>query len=156
MISEYQTYAKPSQDNLVNDHLPLVKRIATHLSVKLPSHIETDDLIQVGLIGLLKAADDYQPDSGAVFSTYATIRIKGAMLDELRSRDWLPRAVQKNLGLVLNMNRIACWKFRQCSNLPTSAARKLAENVRVSPQKVGVRATKARVLRKTGTFLKNC
>ena len=100
MISEYQTYAKPSQDNLVNDHLPLVKRIATHLSVKLPSHIETDDLIQVGLIGLLKAADDYRPDSGAVFSTYATIRIKGAMLDELRSRDWLPRAVQKNLGLV--------------------------------------------------------
>ena len=59
MISEYQTYAKASQDNLVNDHLPLVKRIATHLSVKLPSHIETEDLIQVGLIGLLKAADDY-------------------------------------------------------------------------------------------------
>ena len=51
MISEYQTYAKPSQDNLVNDHLPLVKRIATHLSVKLPSHIETDDISPVGLIG---------------------------------------------------------------------------------------------------------
>lgn len=102
MISEYQTYAKSSQDILVKDHLPLVKRIATHLSVKLPSHIEIDDLVQVGLIGLLKAADDYQPDSGAAFSTYATIRIKGAMLDELRSRDWLPRAIQKKLGLVAN------------------------------------------------------
>jgi len=86
--------------DLVSLHLPLVKRIANHLAVKLPAHIEIDDLIQVGLIGLLKAKEDYQADSGATFSTYATIRIRGAMMDELRARDWLPRSVQKNLGKV--------------------------------------------------------
>ena len=87
-------------DALVRAHLPLVKRIAQQLLVRLPAHIEMDDLIQVGLIGLLKAADDHQQDSGAAFSTYATIRIRGAMLDELRSRDWLPRSVQRDLGRV--------------------------------------------------------
>ena len=81
-------------------HLPMVKRIANHLAVKLPPHVEVDDLVQVGLIGLLKAKEDYQADSGAAFSTYATIRIRGAMMDELRARDWLPRSVQKNLSRV--------------------------------------------------------
>ena len=100
MLSEYEVHSRQPTDHLVNRHLPLVKRIASQLAVKLPSHIEIDDLIQVGLIGLLKAVDDYQRDSGAVFSTYATIRIRGAMLDELRGRDWLPRSVQRDLGRV--------------------------------------------------------
>jgi RNA polymerase sigma factor for flagellar operon FliA len=100
MLSEYEVHSRQPTDHLVNQHLPLVKRIASQLAVKLPSHIEIDDLIQVGLIGLLKAVDDYQVDSGAVFSTYATIRIRGAMLDELRGRDWLPRSVQRDLGRV--------------------------------------------------------
>ena len=100
MISEYEVHSRQPTDHLVNQHLPLVKRIASQLAVKLPSHIEVDDLIQVGLIGLLKAVEDYQNDSGAVFSTYATIRIRGAMLDELRGRDWLPRSVQRDLGRV--------------------------------------------------------
>ena len=100
MIAEYATYSMQQEGDLVSSHLPLVKRIANHLAVKLPSHIEIDDLIQVGLIGLLKAKEDYQADSGATFSTYATIRIRGAMMDELRARDWLPRSVQKNLGKV--------------------------------------------------------
>jgi RNA polymerase sigma factor for flagellar operon FliA len=100
MLSEYEVHSRQPTDHLVNRHLPLVKRIASQLTVKLPSHIEIDDLIQVGLIGLLRAVDDYQRDSGAVFSTYATIRIRGAMLDELRGRDWLPRSVQRDLGRV--------------------------------------------------------
>lgn len=100
MIAEYATYSMQEGGDLVSLHLPLVKRIANHLAVKLPAHIEIDDLIQVGLIGLLKAKEDYQADSGATFSTYATIRIRGAMMDELRARDWLPRSVQKNLGKV--------------------------------------------------------
>jgi len=100
MLSEYEVNSRQSTDHLVNQHLPLVKRLASQLAVKLPSHIEIEDLIQVGLIGLLKAVEDYQSDSGAVFSTYATIRIRGAMLDELRGRDWLPRSVQRDLGRV--------------------------------------------------------
>ena len=67
MLSEYEVHSRQPTDHLVNQHLPLVKRIASQLAVKLPSHIEIDDLIQVGLIGLLKAVDDYQTDSGAVF-----------------------------------------------------------------------------------------
>ena len=100
MLSEYEVHSRQPTDHLVQQHLPLVKRLASQLAVKLPSHIEVEDLIQVGLIGLLKAVDDYQSDSGAVFSTYATIRIRGAMLDELRGRDWLPRSVQRDLGRV--------------------------------------------------------
>lgn len=100
MLSEYEVHSRQPTDHLVSQHLPLVKRIASQLAIKLPSHIEVDDLIQVGLIGLLKAVDDYHSDSGAVFSTYATIRIRGAMLDELRVRDWLPRSVQRDLGRV--------------------------------------------------------
>jgi len=100
MIAEYATHSMLQGDGLISLHLPLVKRIANHLAAKLPPHIEVDDLIQVGLIGLLKAKDDYQSDSGASFSTYATIRIRGAMMDELRTRDWLPRSVQKSLGRV--------------------------------------------------------
>lgn len=100
MIAEYATYSMQKEGDLVSLHLPLVKRIANHLALKLPAHIEIDDLIQVGLIGLLKAKEDYQADSGATFSTYATIRIRGAMMDELRCRDWLPRSVQQNLGKV--------------------------------------------------------
>ena len=99
-LSEYGACGAMQGDALVRAHLPLVKRIAQQLLVRLPAHIEMDDLIQVGLIGLLKAADDHQQDSGAAFSTYATIRIRGAMLDELRSRDWLPRSVQRDLGRV--------------------------------------------------------
>lgn len=100
MISEYESYSADRGEALVYQHLPLVKRIAHQLVVRLPSHIDIEDLIQVGLIGLLKASEDHQRDSGAAFSTYATIRIRGAMLDELRSRDWLPRSVQRHLGRV--------------------------------------------------------
>lgn len=100
MISGYDTYFASREDDLLSSHMPLVKRIAYHLAAKLPPHIEVEDLIQVGLIGLLKAQEDYQVDSGATFSTYATIRIRGAMMDELRSRDWLPRSVQKTMSRV--------------------------------------------------------
>ena len=100
MLSEYEAYSDNQGEALVRKNLPLVKRIAGQIAVRLPAHIETDELIQVGLIGLLKAGEDYQRDSGASFSTYAAIRIRGAMLDELRSRDWLPRSVQRDLGRV--------------------------------------------------------
>ena len=67
MIAGYATYSMQQGDDLVSLHLPLVKRIANHLAAKLPPHIEIDDLVQVGLIGLLKAKEDYQSDSGASF-----------------------------------------------------------------------------------------
>jgi RNA polymerase sigma factor for flagellar operon FliA len=78
-------------------HADLVKRIAYHLVSRMPPHVEVDDLIQSGMIGLLDAAQHYSPDKGANFETYAGIRIRGAMLDEVRKSDWTPRSVHRNM-----------------------------------------------------------
>src|SRR5690606_29078726 len=71
-------------DELIRRHAPLVKRIAYHLSARLPSGVLLDDLIQSGMIGLLEAARRYDASKGASFETYAGIRIRGAMMDEIR------------------------------------------------------------------------
>ncbi len=85
------------KEEYVEKFAPLVKRIAYHLMTRLPASVQVDDLIQAGLIGLLDAADHYDGSQGAQFETYAVQRIRGAMLDELRQADWLPRTVRKNL-----------------------------------------------------------
>jgi RNA polymerase sigma factor for flagellar operon FliA len=96
MIARYQTAAAavqlPSPDELVRKHGELVKRIAYHAIGRLPAHIEVDDLIQAGMIGLLNAAQNYTPTKGANFETYAGIRIRGAILDEARRSNWTPRS----------------------------------------------------------------
>ena len=87
---------KPSsQDEQVTKYAPLVKRIAYHMMARLPASVEVDDLIQVGLIGLLDAVGRFDGTQGAQFESYATQRIRGAMLDELREADWLPRHVRQ-------------------------------------------------------------
>ncbi|RMF96080.1 MAG: RNA polymerase sigma factor FliA [Gammaproteobacteria bacterium] len=93
--SEYALAGQSSPEALVEQHAPLVKRIAAHLLGRLPDGIELDDLVQVGLIALLDAARQYSASKGASFETYASIRIRGAMLDEVRSNDWAPRSVYK-------------------------------------------------------------
>ena len=81
-------------DDLVRDYLPLVKKIALYWSARLPPVIELDDLMQIGLIGLIQASETYDNAQGASFTTYASIRVKGAILDELRAMDWVPRLVR--------------------------------------------------------------
>lgn len=76
---------------------PLVKRIANHMVAKLPPSVEVDDMIQVGMIGLMDALSRYEEAAGAQFETYAAQRIRGAMLDELRQMDWLPRGARKSM-----------------------------------------------------------
>ena len=83
------------KDAVIEAHLPLVKRIAYHLMSRLPASVEVDDLIQAGLIGLLDAVERFDDNQGAHFETYATLRIRGAMLDELRDSDWASRALRK-------------------------------------------------------------
>jgi len=83
------------QESLITDHIDLVKRIAYHLMGRLPAHTEVDDLMQAGMMGLLEAANNYDPSRGASFSTFAGIRIRGAMLDEVRRHDWTPRSVHQ-------------------------------------------------------------
>ncbi|MGF1726796.1 RNA polymerase sigma factor FliA [Photobacterium nomapromontoriensis] len=74
----------------------LVKRIAHHLMARLPPNVLLEDLIQAGMIGLLEAQQNYDPNKGASFETFAGIRIRGAMLDDIRRGDWVPRSVYKN------------------------------------------------------------
>ncbi|MFT6840262.1 MAG: RNA polymerase sigma factor for flagellar operon FliA [Candidatus Pseudothioglobus sp.] len=97
MYSEIQV---PTPDNLVREYAVLVKRIAHHLIARMPSNVQTDDLIQAGMIGLLEAATKYDGSKGASFETYAGIRIRGAMLDEIRKGDWVPRSVHRNVRSV--------------------------------------------------------
>lgn len=83
--------AAVSEDELLQTHLPLVKRVIERMKASLPAHVDTDDLGSVGVIGLVQAARSYRADQGSSFSTYATLRIRGAVLDELRRMDWMPR-----------------------------------------------------------------
>jgi len=84
-----------SMAELVEQHAVLVKRIAYHLIARLPHTVDVDDLIQAGMIGLLDSAQHYDTAQGASFETYAGIRIRGAMLDEIRRNDWAPRSVHR-------------------------------------------------------------
>ena len=93
-VARYTRARSPDAD-LMNQHAGLVKRIAYHLAARLPASVEIDDLIQAGSIGLLEAARNFQGDRGASFETYAGIRIRGAMLDELRRGDWAPRSLHR-------------------------------------------------------------
>ncbi len=92
MYAEVQAYGG---DNIVARHAALVKRIAFHLLNRLPDSVQVDDLIQAGMLGLLEAASKFKADQGASFETFAGIRIRGAMLDEIRKLDWTPRSVHR-------------------------------------------------------------
>ncbi|MCB1842731.1 MAG: RNA polymerase sigma factor FliA [Halioglobus sp.] len=96
----YGSSQAENQEAMVREHLPLVKKIGLHLVARLPPSIELDDLLQVGVIGLIQAGATYDHTRGASFATYAGIRIKGAMLDEVRRNDWVPRTVQQNMRRV--------------------------------------------------------
>ncbi|MGZ5009500.1 MAG: RNA polymerase sigma factor FliA [Methylobacter sp.] len=87
-------------DERVMQHAPLVKRIAYHLLGRLPDSVQVDDLIQAGMLGLLEAIKNYDASQGASFDTYAGIRIRGSMLDEVRRSDWTPRSVHKKSRMV--------------------------------------------------------
>ncbi len=90
-----QGYYNNTSD-LIERHAELVKKIAYHLMARLPASVLVDDLVQSGMIGLLEAARNFDGSKGASFETFAGIRIRGAMLDEMRRGDWVPRSVHKN------------------------------------------------------------
>lgn len=92
----YNAVAAYHQDeDVVVEYASLVKRIAHHLANRLPPNVQLEDLIQAGMIGLLEAARQFDASQGASFQTYAGIRIRGAMLDEMRRLDWTPRSVHR-------------------------------------------------------------
>jgi RNA polymerase sigma factor for flagellar operon FliA len=96
----YTVKGKADKNHLLTEHMPLVKRLAHQMRAKLPASVEVDDLVQAGMIGLLDAINRYEENHGAQFETYAVLRIRGAMLDELRSNDWMPRSTRQNMRKV--------------------------------------------------------
>ena len=102
----YASVKSGGTDGLIMQHLPLVKRIAFHLLSRLPDSVQVDDLIQAGMLGLLEAIKQYDATQGASFDTYAGIRIRGSMIDEIRRSDWTPRSVHKKSRGVAEAIRI--------------------------------------------------
>lgn len=94
------TYSRVQQDDFATRYAPLVKRIAHHMLARLPSSVQLDDMLQAGMLGLLEARNNFDSSKGASFETFAGIRIRGAMIDEIRRGDWVPRSVHKNSRLI--------------------------------------------------------
>lgn len=104
LLKKYKEFPKklsPKQKNqLIGEYAPLIKYIAQKIAVRLPSNIELDDLISAGVIGLMDAIDKYDPSRDNKFKTYAEFRIRGAILDELRAQDWVPRSIRDKAKLL--------------------------------------------------------
>jgi len=96
----YASEQVSNRNHLVEKHASLVKRIACHLINRLPASVQLEDLVQAGMIGLLEASRNYDERQGASFETYAGIRIRGSMLDEIRKNDWAPRSVHRKARMV--------------------------------------------------------
>lgn len=105
-IAAYAQQQPNYTSDMVERHAPLVKRIACHLINRLPSSVQLEDMVQAGMIGLLEATGKYDETQGASFETYAGIRIRGSMLDEIRKNDWAPRSVHRKAREVAEAVRI--------------------------------------------------
>lgn len=114
----YDQTGKRNVDEVVKEFAPLVRRIGIMLVAKMPASVQLDDLIQAGLIGLLDAATRYDPREGATFETYASSRIRGSMLDEVRSTDWLSRGMRKTARQI----EAAVQKLEQALKRPPTEA----------------------------------
>ena len=95
VVRGYVSAASPNLATVVADYADLVRKVALHLASRLPDVVQVDDLMQSGMIGLLEAAKRFDDTHGASFGTYAERRIRGAMIDELRRGDWIPRSVHR-------------------------------------------------------------
>lgn len=100
-LKDYRCAIDPVlKDEIIIEYAPLIKYIAQKIASRLPSNIELDDLISCGVIGLMDAIDKYDPTRDNKFKTYAEFRIRGAILDELRAQDWIPRSVREKAKLI--------------------------------------------------------
>ena len=93
--AHYREVQRNAANECIAQHADLVRRIAHHLAARLPASVEVDDLIQAGMIGLIEASRSYDAEQGASFETFASIRIRGSMIDEIRRGDWVPRSVHR-------------------------------------------------------------
>ncbi|MBT3514840.1 MAG: FliA/WhiG family RNA polymerase sigma factor [Nitrospina sp.] len=89
-----------NREEVIIRYSPMIKYVANRIAMRLPPHIEVDDLISVGVLGLMDAISKYDSSRGAKFKTYAEFRVRGAILDELRSMDWVPRSIRQKASAV--------------------------------------------------------
>lgn len=89
-----------NREQVIIQYSPMIKYVANRIAMRLPPHIEVDDLISVGVLGLMDAITKYDSSRGAKFKTYAEFRVRGAILDELRSMDWVPRSIRQKASQV--------------------------------------------------------
>lgn len=107
-----------NRDRLVLHYAPLVKYVAGRIGTGLPAHVDTGDLVQSGIFGLVDAIDRFEPDRGLKFETYAIQRIRGAILDDLRAQDWVPRSVRSRAREVERaMEKLEAKLHRSASDL---------------------------------------
>lgn len=99
---KYESKEPSIKEQLILKYAPMIKYIAQRIAARLPSHVDVNDLISSGVIGLIDAADKFNPKRDIQFKTYAEFRIKGAILDDLRSIDWIPRSVRKKINMLAN------------------------------------------------------
>ena len=118
-------------EKLVREYVPIIKFIALRLSVRMPDGLNVEDLISVGTLGLLDAVGRFDPNRNIKFRTYAEFRIRGAMLDEIRSMDWVPRSIRKKIGQIQHAANVYT---RRHSRPPTE--RELAGELEMEPEKI--------------------
>lgn len=116
------------KNQLIEEYAPLIKYIAQKIAVRLPSNIELDDLISAGVIGLMDAIDKYDPSRDNKFKTYAEFRIRGAILDELRAQDWVPRSIRDKAKM---LDRTMANLENELNRAPTDEETAKALNVSV-------------------------
>jgi RNA polymerase sigma factor FliA len=127
-IVEKQPSRRAKRDNVVLEHLPLVRAIALRVHENLPVHVEVDDLVHAGILGLFDAAEKYDPDKQVVFSSYAKHRIKGAILDSLRQSDWASRDLRRRHKQVEAVTRELASELHRTPT-DTEIAQRLGVNV---------------------------
>ena len=116
-MSCHEGVARPiSRNDLIREYVPVIRRVASKMAGRLPHFVEMGDLLGAGVVGLIDAIDKFDPSRSIDFQAYAAIRIRGAILDELRSLDWVPRSIRRKLAL-LKKNRNAL--TRRLTRRPT-------------------------------------
>lgn len=131
MQNPYTKKAETDREQTAIQFAPVVKHIALKLAARLPSGFELDDLIQAGMIGLLEAIERFDPKKGVKFKTYAEIRVRGAMLDELRARDWIPRSVRENCSKLED-----AYTTLRAKNIDHPSDKQLAKELDIKPKEL--------------------
>ena len=122
---------KRERDQLILDYYPMVRQVAYRMARRFPQCVDVDDLINIGMIGLIDAVDRYQADRAPSFGAYARIRVQGAIVDEMRKNDWVPRSVRDRATMIERARRTLKEKLRR---EPTTA--EVAERLGVDQQRL--------------------